>query len=129
MMQLQMMHQQSQELEEQAKIIDTQLEELRAFDAHLKELAESEEKEMLAMLGKGVFIRTDIKDKELFVDVGKGYYVRKKPENALEIVTEQTRRLGELRVQVVSQYEQLNTELQSQIQALEEQEIKARTSA
>lgn len=117
-----MMHQQTQELEEQAKVIDTQLDELKAFQDHMTTLSESEEKEMLAMLGKGVFIKTNIAEKELFVDVGKGYLVKKKPEDALDIIKEQTGRLGELKVQVVTQYEQLTTQLQMHIQDLEAQQ-------
>jgi len=122
LMRLQMMHQQSQELEEQLRIVDAQMEELHAFKTNLGALETSKETEMLASLGKGVFIQTNIESKQLFVEVGQGYLVRKHPNEALTIIEGQTRRLGELRVQIEGHYEQLVRELRVQIEALEGQE-------
>jgi prefoldin alpha subunit len=102
----------SEELANQQKVVDTQISELTEFRVSLDAFEKSEGGEMLASLGKGVFVKTDIKDKKLFVEVGAGYLVRKTPAEALEIIDGQISRLGEIKMQIDESVESVNAELQ-----------------
>jgi len=63
-----MLQQQSQEIEQNLAIIDTQVSELSEFTKNLADLSSSSEKEILSSIGKGVFAKTTLADKDLFVD-------------------------------------------------------------
>jgi prefoldin alpha subunit len=108
MMKMQESYQQSREIEEKLQIIDQQIVELQRFEISLNDMDKNESKEMLASLGKGVFVKSEMKKEKLFVDVGAGVYVRKDVDDAKKVVLEQLKRLGELRIQLIGENERLN---------------------
>ena len=85
------------EIEESLNIIEQQLRELEEFKIGLKNIEENKNNEILASLGKGVFIKSEIKDKKLFVDVGSGIIIRKTPKATIETVEDQINKLSEIR--------------------------------
>lgn len=110
---------QMQELNEQGKIVETQLRELNQFGDSLKAMYENDSDEMLASLGKGVFVKTDIRDKKLFVEVGSGYMVKKTPEAAMDVVKSQIGKLSEMKIQIGERVEVLNEELRKILEKAE----------
>ncbi len=114
-----MLQQQSQEAEKQLAFVDEQIGELEAFSKNLDFMDKSQEKEVLASLGKGVFVKSDIKDKKLFVDVGAGVLVRKTASEAREVIEGQLKKFMEARVQVAGQLEALREELGMMIGEIE----------
>lgn len=100
-------------LEENLQLVDNQILELEEFRKSFEFLIKSKNNEILASLGRGVFIKSEIKDKEkLFVEVGAGVVVMKTPEETLEIVKEQISRLQEARIQIASQLKVYSKQLQ-----------------
>lgn len=97
------LHQQSQELEQQLEFIEKQINELSDFSKSLSNLSKTSQSEILAPLGKGVFIKSDIKDKKLFVEIGSGVVIRKTPEETSEVITSQISKLNELKAHISSQ--------------------------
>ena len=75
LMNLEKASQQSREIEEKLKVVEQQVAELESFRVSLDALKNSDEKEILASLGRGVFVKSDIKDEKFFVDVGSGIFV------------------------------------------------------
>ena len=69
MFKLQATHQQSQEIEEKFKIVEQQLSELELFSVNLDDLKKNKSKEMLAPLGKGVYLKAEAKEDKFFVEV------------------------------------------------------------
>jgi len=118
-MKLQQGYGQSREIEEQLNIIEEQLVQLEEFKRNLNDLDKTKENEILASLGKGVFIKSDIKDKKLYVDVGSNVFVRKSPIMAIETVDEQLKRLGEMKIQLSTQIESIHLDLQGIIGDIE----------
>jgi prefoldin alpha subunit len=108
MMELYKAQQQSKDLEEKMKMVEQQLTELQHFSFNLEELKNKKENEMLASLGKGVFIKTEIKDDKLFVDVGNGVFLRKTLDEANEVVADQIKKLSEMKLQLAEENESIN---------------------
>jgi prefoldin alpha subunit len=117
---LQESHQRSKEIEEKMQVVDQQLVELEKFGMCLSDLKENKNKEILSSLGKGVFIKTDIKEDKLFVDVGSGVFVRKDFEETKNVISDQARRLHEMRLQFIAENDSINESLQRLIEEAEE---------
>ena len=111
LMNLEKASQQSREIEEKLKVVEQQVAELESFRVSLDALKNSDEKEILASLGRGVFVKSDIKDEKFFVDVGSGILVRKNAEESRRIVSEQIDKLNEMRIQLIAENESIGNEL------------------
>lgn len=105
-------YQESRELEEQLNFIEQQLGELSDFDNYLEVLKNTNEKEMLAPVGKGIFLKADLKDKDLFVDVGAGIVVKKNIGETKLVISDQSGKLNEMRYQIKERLDDLTEEFQ-----------------
>jgi len=114
----------SNQLEEQFNLISQQVNELEDFGVHLSELDSSNENEILASLGKGVYIPSTIKEKELYVNVGSGIFVKKKPGEAKKVVEGQLKELAKAREELAERIEGLNEEMRELMQKLETEKAK-----
>lgn len=96
--------QQSEQVEQQLNFVNEQIAEMEQFVEKLRVLAESDEEEILAPLGRGVYVKSKReKDERLFVEAGAGTVVRKTPKEAREIVQEQMRKFQEARIHLTGQ--------------------------
>jgi len=110
----------SKDLDDKVKVVEKEMSELETFELHLKEIDQSKDKHMLASLGKGVYIPTDITNKKLFVDVGAGILTRKTPAEAQKVISGQLKRLQEMRLLLGHTIETINQELQDLVAQIEE---------
>jgi prefoldin alpha subunit len=110
---------QIQEMQEHLGIINQQIAELEEFRESLSSLENSEGKEILSSLGKGVHLKTSIKEDKLFVEVGTGILVRKTPKETAEVIREQLKKLIELKLQFSAQMEQNQLSLQTLVAQIE----------
>ena len=94
---VQALYQESLRAEERLDLIASQLNELRELKEGMKHLDMRVEGHMLASVGKGIFIRTFIKDPSLFVDVGDGILIKKTHNEIALIIEEQTARLDNMK--------------------------------
>lgn len=120
MMQLNQRYQESRQLEEQLEFIEQQMSELQMFSKSVEEIGKSSEKEILSSIGKGLFVKCEMKEKEFFVDVGAGVVVKKSPDDAIGIIEQQISRLGEIRYQINDNLNGLSSEFQELIKKLEQ---------
>ena len=116
----QMLERDSSELEERLNLVNQEIVELQSFDINLGKIDDSEEKEILASLGKGIFMRSEIKDKNLFVNVGSNILVKKTPEEAKKVISEQIERLGQIAEEISKQILYINKELEEIVKKFEE---------
>jgi len=96
---------QSEELENHLGLLQNQISELSQLKESLSHIANTSDKEMLSLLGKGVHLKTELKSKDLYVEVGAGIVVKKTPQETLEVITNQLKRLTEVKVQLSNQLE------------------------
>lgn len=110
-------------LEEEIGMIEMQIAELGAFKENLNALMKMKEKEMLASLGKRVYVKTLAEDtKKLFVEVGAGVVVRKTPEETIKIVDEQILRLEDARFEIIERLNEYQGQLQDFVREIREGE-------
>lgn len=122
----------AQEIEEQAKqieqnleIVSQQIEELNDFKETLENFDLSKDKEMLSMLGKGVYAKTEIKEKELFVNVGANIVVKKSPKETIRVIEEQLKRLKEVKMQLEAKNRAYANAFQELVQEIQQAKNKS----
>lgn len=99
-----LIRQESEEVEKELEYIKEQINELEKFREALKFLEENGEKEILASVGKGVYLKSSReKNEKFFVEVGAGVLLRKTPKEAATIVNEQTIKFKEAKLQLTAQ--------------------------
>jgi len=115
----QMLQKESEESERNLQMVEEQISELELFEKNLGELKDSKGKEMLASLGKGVYIKSDIKEEKLFVEVGAGVVVRKTREETKKTIELQIGRLKEVRIQLIGQLEEFKMSFGEMVREIE----------
>tara|TARA_Y100000310_G_C20181162_1_gene578193 strand:+ start:155 stop:526 length:372 start_codon:yes stop_codon:yes gene_type:complete len=113
MMQLQMLEQEAGQLDQQVQMIEQHLVDMVNLKDGLDELEKPESKEILANLGKGIYIPAEIKDKKLFVEIGQKNVVKKTIPEAKKIIEEQVKKLNVAKQQVMERVESLQIEMTS----------------
>jgi len=111
---------QSQEIQSTLEFIDKQLLELEEFGSDLESFSKSSENQMLASIGKGIYVKSSLENKDLYVNVGAGVIVKKSPGDTERIVEGQVKKLKEARMQLSSQLESNNQALVNLISEIEE---------
>ena len=109
----------SKSLEEKSQIIEQQMIELERFKEVLNDLEKTHDEEILAQIGKGVYAKSKLIDDKFFIEVGAGVFVRKDLEETKEVVEEQMKRLGEMRIEIGIESEDINEKLRDLIEAYE----------
>jgi len=109
--QLQMIEQEAQQLEQQLQLITQHLEDMKKLKTDLDELKKSEDKEILANIGKGIYIPAEIKSKELLVEIGRKNLVKKTIPEAKEIIDEQVGKLIIAKEEIMNKIKSLQIEM------------------
>ena len=110
----------SEEIERNLQFVNEQVAELEGFEKGLEFLQNEEEKEILAPLGKGVFVKVEKrKSEKLFVDVGAGVLVRKTPEETRKVILEQMRKFKEAKIQLTTELEGFAAQFREMMEEVE----------
>jgi len=116
-----MLRGQSEEIEKQIGFVSEQVQEMEIFLEGLNELAGSDKEEILANLGRGVYVKANrLKEEKLFVEVGAGIMVRKTPAEAKGVVEGQLKKFKEAEVQLKGQLEQYADEFREMLGKVQE---------
>ena len=114
LMQIALVERQARELEGHLEIVSNQIIELEDFIGTIEALISSKERDMLASLGKRVFVKTRADDfDKLFVEVGAGVIVKKTPKETADIIKEQIKRFKEARIEISGQLQMHHMELEN----------------
>ena len=119
LIQIQMMEQEANQLNQQLQLIEQHLKEMQKLKEGLDELEITEEKDILANIGRGIYIPAKITDKNLIVEVGKGNLVKKTIPETKKIIEEQLTRLVSAKNQVDERINSLQTEMMSMMQGMQ----------
>ena len=90
---LNMFEQQIHQVQEQVDAVEKGINDLGTLDFGLDELKGSAGKEILAALGRGVFVSAEVKSEYLTVDIGGKNFVKKSIPETKEIIEEQIKKL------------------------------------
>ena len=94
--------------------------DMNSLNIGLDEIKNSVGKEVLAPLGRGIFVETKLISDKLKVDVGGRNFVKKSIQETKEIIGRQVEKLHEIREELNEKIEDINEELTKTI--LEAQE-------
>lgn len=121
-MKLSYLEQQSEETKKQIENVDEQTGEMESLKLSLQKIENKKNGEILANLGRGIFIASKIEDRKVFVNVGSKILVRKSLPDAVEIVDKQINELGEIRHQLMHNLEHINSNLQRLVEDARKEE-------
>ena len=121
-MKIQMMEQEVNQLNEQLKIVEQNVGEMNSLKDSLSEI--EGENNMLANLGKKIYVPVEIKDKKLIVDIGNNVLIKKSIPDTMELVEKQTGGLIEVQGQIMERLKLLEGEMGELIKAIQEEQMK-----
>lgn len=124
-MKIQMMEQETNQLNEQLKSVDQNVAEMNDLKASLEEIESNDNKEIMANLGKRIFLPVDIRDKSLIVEVGKGNFVKKSVGDTKKIVDEESDKLMDAKNQIMGRLDELQNEMNKMIMEFQKAQMEA----
>ena len=108
---LSMYEQQIQQLNQQLQAIEQAIVEMDNLNLGLDELIGSKEKEILAPIGRGIFVKTKLLSEDLTVDIGGKNFVTKSIPETKKLIEEQVKKLEEVKEELNDNLEEINNEL------------------
>ncbi|MAH06692.1 prefoldin subunit alpha [Candidatus Pacearchaeota archaeon] len=118
---VQMMEQEVNQLNEQLKVVEQNVVELGSLNESLDELGKG--KEILANLGKKIFVPVEIKDDKLMVDIGKDHMVKKSVGDTKVIVENQIGSLMDVKGHVMERLQGLEEEMNELIMKIQKEHM------
>jgi len=109
-------------LNQQLQMIEQSVVEMQDLELSLVDLEKDESKDILANLGKGIYIPVEIKDKKLIVEVGKKNFVKKTIPETKDLITEQLTKLVAAKSQTLERLESLQKEIQQIMTRIQQSE-------
>jgi len=110
-----MFEQQLRQIQENIHIVDQNINELASLRLNLDNLKSKEGEEILAQVGRGIFIKSKILSEDLIVDIGGKNYVKKTIEETKEIIGNQLEKLEKVKGELMSMIEGINQEINEMI--------------
>ena len=111
MYKLQMYEQQIQQLQQQLEAVEQAIIEMNSLVLGLNELIGSKDKEILAPIGRGIFVKTKLISEDLTVDVGGKNFVKKSIPETKKLIQDQVIKLEEVKKELEGNLEEINNEL------------------
>jgi len=121
---LSLFEQQANQYEEHLNLIEKEMIELAELKLSLDKLEKSREKEILAGLGKGIYIKTKLDKKELFVNIGSRVVVNKSFSEIRKIIDSQVGKLGEMKPKIHLEIEKIKRQLDRLVEDAESEQDK-----
>ena len=116
---LSMFEQQIQHLQQQIQAVEESIVDMGLLNTGLSEIEGSVGKEILAPLGRGIFIEAKLLSDKLTVDVGGRNFVKKTVPQTKEIIDEQIKKLNEIKGELNEKIEEISEELTDAISEIQ----------
>ena len=112
MFKFQMFEQQIRQIQEQMQAVEQGIIDMTNLIVGLEELKGKKGKEILASIGKGIFVKANLLSEELIVDVGGKNFVKKTIPDTVKIIKEQLKKLEQAKEVLDSNMEDIRKELE-----------------
>ena len=116
---LRFLEQQANELEEKIKLVNQKISEFEILEISLNKIKNSENKEILASVGEGIFTKTKLQEKKFIINVGAKIFLEKNPEEANEIVEKRIKELEEVKGHLLMNIETISKEMEKLVREIE----------
>lgn len=117
-----LLEQQANQIQEQITLVVKKMQELDVLALSLDKIDKSKEKRLLASVGEGIYIDTDLRDKDLLINVGKNIFVHKTIGDARKLIDKQNKLLQELKGKMEVDVEKISKELNIMVENMKKQE-------
>ncbi|MBS3089398.1 prefoldin subunit alpha [Candidatus Pacearchaeota archaeon] len=114
------LEQYTQDLEQHYQMIVQQLKELDDFYNQIEEILPAKDQQILAPIGKGVYVKTYFSDEKFFVNIGAGVIIKKNREQLKKTIEDQRKKLHESRTHILGQLEFYADKLNTIMHALQD---------
>jgi len=108
---LSMYEQQIKQTHKQLQAVEQAIIDITSIVSGLDELKGSKDQEILAPIGRGIFVKTKLISEDLIVDIGDKNFVTKDIESTKKIIQEQIEKLEKARIQLEKILDEINEEL------------------
>ena len=116
---LSMFEQQIQHLQQQLQAVEESLVDIGLLSAGLDEISGSAGRDILAPLGRGIFVEAKILSDKLTVDIGSKNLVKKSVSETKKIIDEQIKKLEEIKKELNDKIEEIGEELTKAISEIQ----------
>ncbi len=107
----QMFEQQIRAIQQQLQAVEQALQEMNSLNSGLGELVGKKDKDILAPIGRGIFVNAKLMSEELMVDVGDKNFVKKSISETKKMIEDQVGKLENAKEELNSELEKINEEL------------------
>jgi len=111
MFKLQIFEQQIRHLQEQYQAVEQAITQTASLMFGLDDLKGGKGKEIMASIGKGIFVKAKIESDDLIVDVGDKNFVKKDIDSTQKLIKGQIEKLEEIKKELEENMDKLNGEL------------------
>ena len=125
--QIQLIEQEANQLSEQLKLIELNVQEMNELKLSLDEIdnLDDNNKKILTNLGRKIYLPVTINDNKLIVEVGKNNFVKKSIPETKEIINDQTEKLNDAKSQIIEMLNNLQTKMDNLINEIEREQNKS----
>ena len=119
--QIQLIDQEANQLSEQLKLIELNVQEMDELKLSLDEIdnLDDNNKKILTNLGRKIYLPVTINDNNLIVEVGKDNFVKKSISETKKIINDQIERLNDAKYQIIGMLNNLQTKMDNLISEIE----------
>ena len=107
----QIFEQQIRSIQEQLQAVEQVLVELGRLNLDLGEMVGKKENEILAPIGRGIYVKSKLMSEELLVDIGNKNFVKKTIPETKIILQKQIKKLENIKTTLNGELEKINEEL------------------
>lgn len=111
MFKLSMFEQQIKHLQEQIGAVENALIDMQQLLIGLDEFKGSKGREIMAPVGRGIFVKSKIDSEELVVDIGEGNFITKNVDGTKEMIEKQVKKLIEVKEELNNNLEKTGEEI------------------
>jgi len=108
---LSVLEQKIQQLQQQLQSVERGINELQSLSFDLDNIKDSKGKEILAQIGRGVYIKAKILSEDLMVDIGERKIVKRNVSETKKIIETQIKKLRKVEKDLSEDLEKTNSEL------------------
>jgi prefoldin alpha subunit len=108
---LSLFEQQTQQIQQQLELLEQGIIELTTLNSSLDELIGKKDKEILANIGNGLFVKAKLISEDLIVDIGGKNFIKKDIPKTKDMISEQIKRLNDLREQLTHSLDEINNQI------------------
>jgi prefoldin alpha subunit len=106
-----MFERQIREIQQQIEAIERGIVDLGTLNFGLDELVGGKDKEILAALGKGIFVKAKLLSEELTVDIGSGNFIKKSIPDTKALIEEQMEKLIQVKKELENNLQEMDKEI------------------